>query len=121
MIGDPSLLSTESRMSRERDTTSIPVLETSAEWPVPQEAVELLRECMRARKDGAAPIESIRAAVAVMCADAHRLNVMPERFLVSIKDLCHSLPEYERMRGARERGAFLDRVVAVAIEEYYRG
>ena len=45
---------------------------------------------------------------------------MPEQLLISLKELCHSLPEYERIRGARERSAFLDSVVRLAIEEYYR-
>jgi hypothetical protein len=46
---------------------------------------------------------------------------MPEHLIVFIKDVCHSLPEYDRMYGAVERSAFLDSVVKITIEEYYRG
>lgn len=88
--------------------------------PVPRNAVELLRECISARKDGAAQTEKIRTAAAIICEEAHRMEAMPEQLLVSVKELCHSLPEYEMIRGARERDAFLSVVVTVAIEEYYR-
>ena len=64
--------------------------------------------------------EKIRTAAAIICDEAHRMEALPEQLLVSIKELCHSLPEYEMIRGARERDAFLSIVVTAAIEEYYR-
>jgi hypothetical protein len=45
---------------------------------------------------------------------------MPEHLIVSLKELCQSLPNYASIHGARERGAFIETVVKVAIEEYYR-
>lgn len=87
---------------------------------VPPNAVELLRESIAARKNGSVVNEKIRAAAALICEEAHRLDAMPENVLVSIKELCHSLPEYEAIRGARERDAFVSVVVTLAIEEYYR-
>jgi hypothetical protein len=87
---------------------------------VPSDAVELLRNCIQSKKDGKPDAEKLRAAIAPICAEAHRSNVMPEQVLISVKELCHSLPEYERMRGARERGAFLETIVKMTIEEYYR-
>jgi hypothetical protein len=45
---------------------------------------------------------------------------MPEHVLVLLKEVCRSLPEFGRMGGAVERNLFLDTVVSVAIEEYYR-
>lgn len=87
---------------------------------VPPNAVELLRESISARNDGSALNEKIRTAAALICDEAHRMEAMPEQLLVSIKELCHSLPEYETIRGARERDAFLSVVVTAAIEEYYR-
>ena len=88
--------------------------------PVPPNAVELLRESISARKDGSSLTETIRTAAAIICDEAHRMEATPEQLLVSIKELCHALPEYEMIRGARERDAFLSVVVTVAIEEYYR-
>src|SRR5438105_4205959 len=83
-------------------------------------AVELLRKCIRAKNDGKPVAENLRAAIVPICAEAHRSQAMPEQVLISVKELCHSLPEYERMRGASERAAFLDTVVRLTIEEYYR-
>jgi hypothetical protein len=87
---------------------------------VPPNAVELLRESINAQKDGPAFEEKIRNAAVLICGEAHRLDAMPEQLVVSLKELCHSLPEYERIPGARERDAFLSAVVTLAIEEYYR-
>jgi hypothetical protein len=87
---------------------------------VPANAVELLRESITARKDGLAREEKIRTAAVLICDEAHRMDAMPEQLVVSLKELCHSLPEYETIRGARERDAFLSAVVTLAIEEYYR-
>jgi hypothetical protein len=87
---------------------------------VPTVAVELLRNCINAKKDGKPVAENLRAAIAPICAEAHRSQVTPEQVLISVKELCHSLPEYDRIPGPRERGAFLDTVVKMTIEEYYR-
>jgi hypothetical protein len=83
-------------------------------------AVELLRSCIQSGKDGKAATDQILAAVAPICAEARRRQAMPEHVIVSIKELCRSLPEFDGIRGARERGEFLERVVKLAIEEYYR-
>jgi hypothetical protein len=64
--------------------------------------------------------ERIREALALICDEAHRSGAKPEHFLVAIKELCHSMPEYEKICGARERDAFLSTLVTVGIEEYYR-
>lgn len=87
---------------------------------VPPNAVQLLRDSIAARKEGRTVNEHIRAAAALICKEAHRTDAMPENVLVSIKELCHSLPEYEAILGAKERDAFVSAVVTVAIEEYYR-
>lgn len=97
-----------------------PVFTSSDRIAVPVVAVELLRKCIQCRQDGMAGSEQILAAIAPICAEARRAQAMPEHLLVSIKELCRSLPEFEGIRGARERGAFLDMVVKLAIEEYYR-
>lgn len=87
---------------------------------VPAVAVELLRNCIRANTDGKSVTEKLRAAIVPICAEAHRSQATPEQVLISVKELCHSLPEYDRIPGARERVAFLDTVVKLTIEEYYR-
>ncbi len=87
---------------------------------VPTRAVELLRNCLTAKRDGKPVAEKLRAAIAPICAEAHRSQAMPEQVLISVKELCHTLPEYERIRDAGERVAFLDTVVRMTIEEYYR-
>ena len=87
---------------------------------VPTVAVELLRSCINAKKDGKPVAENLRAAIVPICAEAHRSRAMPEQVLISMKELCHSMPEYEKIRDARERATFLDTVVKMTIEEYYR-
>jgi len=87
---------------------------------VPRVAVERLRNCISAKKDGKPVAEKLRAAIAPICEEARRSQAMPERVLISVKELCHSLPEYETIRGARERAMFLESVVKTTIEEYYR-
>lgn len=87
---------------------------------VPAIAVELLRNCIATPKVGRARQDQIRVAVRPICDAARKSQVMPEQLLISLKQLCHSLPEFERMRGAYERSAFLDEVVTLAIDEFYR-
>lgn len=102
------------------DDAQEPVFTSSDRITVPPAAVELLRNCIQAPTAGKAGTEQIRAAVAPICAEARRSHVMPEQLLISLKELCHSLPEYKSIRGERERGLFLETVVKLAIEEYYR-
>ncbi len=87
---------------------------------VPADAVAILRECIRTRKDGIGLTDRIRTAVVLICDEARRSEAMPEQLLVAVKELCRALPEYEMIRGARERDAFVDAVVRVSIEEFYR-
>ena len=87
---------------------------------VPPNAVELLRESIRTRKDGHALTDRTREAIALICEEAHRADAMPEQLLVAIKQLFDTLPEVEKMPDARERGAFRDELIKLAIEEYYR-
>ena len=101
--------------------TARPVFTSAVPIAVPRDAVELLRNCIEAKKDGKPVVDKLRAAMAPICAEAHRSQISPEQLLIAVKELCHSLPEYEKIRGAHERGAFLDSVVRMAIEEYYRG
>ena len=87
---------------------------------VPLKAIEQLRGCIKSEKHGRARKDQIRVAVSAICDEAKRSHAMPEHLLVLLKEVCHSLPEYGRMGGAVERNHFLDTVVSVAIEEYYR-
>ena len=87
---------------------------------VPPHAVEILRDGIGARKTAPVINERIREALALICDEAHKSDAMPEHVLVTLKELCHSMPEYERIRGAREREAFLSTLVTTTIEEYYR-
>ena len=98
-----------------------PVFSSGDRIAVPPNAIELLRESIKARRDGAATLkEKIRSAAALICDEARRSDAVPEKLVMSIKELCHSLPEYEMIRGAKERDAFVSVVVTLAIEEYYR-
>jgi hypothetical protein len=106
-----------STVEREAPTS---VFTSSDRIEVPTRAVELLRNCIEAKKDGNPDATKLRAAIAPICAEAHRSRAMPEQVLISVKELCHSLPEYEKIRGARERATFLDTIVKMTIEEYYR-
>ncbi len=108
---------TASTQEREAPTS---VFTSADRIEVPTLAVELLRNCINAKKDGKPVAEKMRAAIAPICAEAHRSQAMPEQVLISVKELCHSMPEYETIPGARERAMFLDTVVKMTIEEFYR-
>lgn len=105
----------------ERNTLSVAATFTSSDRiAVPPHAVEILRESIGGRKTAPKINETIREALALICDEARKSDVMPEHLLVTLKDLCHALPEYERIIGASEREEFLNALVTTAIEEYYR-
>jgi hypothetical protein len=97
------------------------VFTSSDRIAIPSVAIEQLRQCMKSGATGKAAKEKIRAAIRPICDEARRASAMPEHLLVSVKELCHSLPEYEQMDFAVERNVFLETAVRVAIEEFYRG
>jgi len=99
---------------------SQPVFTSADRISVSSVAVELLRSCVPSGIDGKVVKEEVVAAVTLICAEARRAQATPEQLVISIKELCHSLPEFASIRGARERGAFLDTVVKLTIEEFYR-
>jgi hypothetical protein len=113
----PDTNNSPSTQEREAPTS---VFTSADRIEVPKVAVELLRNCINAKKDGKPVADKLRAAIAPICAEAHRSQAMPEQVLISVKELCHSMPEYETIRGARERSTFLETVVKMTIEEYYR-
>jgi hypothetical protein len=96
------------------------VFTSSDRIAVPDVAIELLRRCIKGGVDGEDSTERIRAAITPICAEAKRTQAMPEQLIVSLKELCRSLPEFDGIRGPQERALSLDTVVKVAIEEYYR-
>jgi len=96
-----------------------PVYTSGDRIVAPPNAIELLRESIRALKERGVLTEKIRSAAALICEEARRSDAVPEKLVLSIKELCHSLPEYEMIRGAKERDAFVSMVVTHAIEEYY--
>ena len=104
----------------DRKIVEAPAYTSSDRIAVPSITVERLRGCIQARKDGTAARDQIRDAIAPICEEARRSQVMPEELLISLKQLCNSLPEFGTLRSAEDRGAFLDTVVTLAIEEYYR-
>jgi hypothetical protein len=87
---------------------------------IPSKAIEQLSGCIASDKRGRARKDQIRVPVSAICDEAKRSHAMPEHVLVLLKEVCRSLPEFGRMGGAVERNLFLDTVVSVAIEEYYR-
>ena len=122
MVGIPgSDLTDGSTRSVDRDAISISATYTSSDRiAVPPHAVEILRDSISPRAAAPAINERIREALALICMEAHKADAMPEQLLVTIKELCHALPEYERLPGAGEREVFLNSLVTTAIEEYYR-
>ena len=96
------------------------IFTSSESIAVPVTAIEQLRGCIKSEKRGRARKDQIRVAVSAICDEAKRSQAMPEHLLVLLKEVCNSLPEYARMGGSVDRNQFLDTVVSVAIEEYYR-
>jgi hypothetical protein len=109
-----------STSAREYDSHA-PVYTSGDRIVAPPNAIELLRESIKARKERSVLDDKIRRAAALICDEARRSEAVPEKLVLSIKELCHSLPEYEMIPGARERDAFVSVVVTLVIEEYYRG
>jgi hypothetical protein len=97
-----------------------PVYTSGDRIVAPPNAIELLRESIQTRKEGRDLKEKIRSAAALICDEARRNEAEPEKLVLSIKEMCHALPEYEMIRGVKERDAFVSMVVTLAIEEYYR-
>jgi len=124
MVGVPtSDLADVSTPLVERNALSVSATYTSSSDRIvlPPHAVEILRQSIGGRKTAAAINDKMREALGLICTEAHKSKVMPEHLLVTLKELCHSLPEYERISGARVREEFLNALVTAAIEEYYRG
>ena len=121
-VDDVNQFATDNAMStsaREYDSHA-PVFTSGDRIVAPPNAIALLRESIKARKEGRDLKEKIRSAAALICDEARRSDAVPEKLVLSIKDMCHSLPEYEMIPGAKERDAFVSVVVTLAIEEYYR-
>ena len=118
-VSDYGSAAGDMRISRP-DAEDKRIFTSSESIAVPVLAIERLRDCIQSDEIGRARKDQIRAAVSPICDEARRSHAMPEHLLVLLKEVCTSLPEYGRMRGAVERGHFLETVVSVAIEEFYR-
>lgn len=70
---------------------------------------------------GGCPIEQsgLRENLRTIGAHARRHRLQAEQLLVLIKESCASLPEARELAGRPERAETMERLIAMAIEEYY--
>lgn len=70
---------------------------------------------------GGCPIEQsgLRENLRTIGAHARRHQLQAEQLLVLIKDACASLPEARQLMGRPDRAETMERLIAMAIEEYY--
>lgn len=94
--------------------------------PLPEAAHAALRAALGGQlrsgsREGPPATPRLRAALRLLCDDARTRGVRVEQLVVAIKQAWSSLPEAAWRAGDDWRSAFLQRVVSVCIEEYYRG
>jgi hypothetical protein len=68
------------------------------------------------------PDGKLRRALQAACQDAHARHATPERLIIALKDVWHSLPEVqqlERQRGTQAREALVGHLVTLCIQEFY--
>lgn len=70
---------------------------------------------------GGCPIEQsgLRENLRVIGAHARRHQLQAEQLLVLIKEACAALPEARELTGRPDRAETMERLIAMAIEEYY--
>lgn len=70
---------------------------------------------------GGCPIEQsgLRENLRTIGAHARRHQLQAEQLLVLIKEACASLPEARELIGRPDRAETMERLIAMAIEEYY--
>jgi hypothetical protein len=70
---------------------------------------------------GGCPIEQsgLRENLRTIGAHARRHQLQAEQLLVLIKEACASLPEARELAGRPDRTETMERLIAMAIEEYY--
>jgi hypothetical protein len=67
----------------------------------------------------AARSDDLRDALCAMAGEAREKSMLPERLLVVLKDLWHSLPEIDGLEDPAEQSRLLQRIVTMCIREYY--
>ena len=85
------------------------------------EAREELRATLRQHVRSPMPDGELRLALRAACQDAHARHATPERVIIALKDVWHSLPEVQQLqhRDARARDAMVAHVVTLCIQEFY--
>ncbi|HYD52624.1 MAG TPA: hypothetical protein VEA99_08355 [Gemmatimonadaceae bacterium] len=64
--------------------------------------------------------DELRAALGAMAAEARAKAILPERLLVTLKDLWYGLPPVRHATDGMEQARLLQRIVTMCIREYYR-
>lgn len=79
-------------------------------------AVRALRNVL----DGKQPIETLRPLIRAMRNEAHRRELAPEAYLVTLKREWTTLPEFAHVARHPKAVDLLAHIMAMCIEEYYR-
>jgi hypothetical protein len=63
--------------------------------------------------------EELRAALSAMSEEARNKEILPERLLVTLKDVWYELPSVQSATDGAEQVRLLQRIVTMCIKEYY--
>ena len=82
-------------------------------------SLDAVRFALRAYVQDSENASALQPSLLRLAAEARARNVLPERLLVTLKELWSSLPEVRAMTDASEQVRLLQRVVTMCIREYY--
>lgn len=81
----------------------------------------LLRRALRDAVESDRVSPALRDAIRCACTEARARDLPPEELLVSIKRLWFDTPEVAHLPHGGSGHVLLERVVSIAIDEYFRG
>ena len=81
--------------------------------------VEAVRHALAGYVSAPSRTEALRAALAAMSAEARDKAILPERLLITLKDVWYELPSVQSATDGAEQVRLLQRIVTMCIKEYY--
>jgi DNA-binding response OmpR family regulator len=86
---------------------------------VDDDAIAALRAALLVYIARPADIEQLRVALRTMTSAARQQGVLPEKVLITLKDVWYSVPAARALSEPDDQVRLLQRVVTMCIKEYY--
>jgi hypothetical protein len=93
---------------------------TSGPQRLSTEILDTLRAALTAYVNTPGDGDSLRAALHSLADEARSKSILPERLLISLKEIWYSLPSVGATMDNDAQVRLLQRVVTMCIKEYYR-